>query len=172
MFGGARLDAGMFTSAMNEVLDRCDAPFRPMDPDMVGDGDIEITRFQNRNYCIAEGFRRFANESNAIGLMLRYRVQAEREYRRAIEDLDRLKALRDEMPNGPDVGIERENIDKATPKEICHWIEMTWPVPAEPHSGRAPKGSRARAAAGSLTKAAKGVCRFSLAHGLRPYSLP
>jgi len=29
MFGGARLDAGMFTSAMNEVLDRYDAPFSP-----------------------------------------------------------------------------------------------------------------------------------------------
>src|SRR5579883_3315580 len=102
MFRGARLDAGMFTSAMNDIVD-C--------------GDIEITRAQNRNYCIAEGFRRIAKESNAIGLMLRYRAQAEREYRRAVEDFDRLKALRDEMPNGPDVGVEPEIIDdKAEPK--------------------------------------------------------
>jgi hypothetical protein len=99
IFRGARLDAGMFTSAMNEVIDRTNNPVTPMDPDMVGDGDIEITRAQNRNYCIAEGFRRIAKESNAIGLMLRYRAQAEREYRRAVEDFDRLKLLRDEMPN-------------------------------------------------------------------------
>src|SRR5579885_3191079 len=122
----------MFTSALNEVLDRTNRPILPMDPDMVGDGDIEITRQQNRNYCIAEGFRRIAKESNAIGLMLRYRAQAEREYRRAVEDFDRLKALRDDMPNGPIVGAEPEIVsDKATPKEICHWINMTRPRPVE-----------------------------------------
>ena len=96
----------MFTSALNEVLDRTNNPILPMDPDMVGDGDIEITRAQNRNYCIAEGFRRIVKESNALGLMLRYRAQAEREYRRAVEDFDRLKALRHEMPNEPNVGLE------------------------------------------------------------------
>ena len=46
MFRGARLDAGMFTSALNDVLDRTNNPLIPMDPDMVGDGDIEITRAQ------------------------------------------------------------------------------------------------------------------------------
>jgi hypothetical protein len=122
IFRGARLDAGMFTSAMNEVLDRYSAPFRPMDPDMVGDGDIEITRQQNRNYCIAEGFRRIAKESNAIGLMLRYRAQAEREYRRAVEDFDRLKALRHEMPNEPNVGLEPED----QPEDIVPIEELNW----------------------------------------------
>src|SRR5579885_1691569 len=98
------------------------APTTPSSPwirDMVGDGDIEITRARNRNYCIGEGFRRIAKESNATGLLLRYRAQAEREYRRAVEDFDRLKALRaqpatragvvrvqaksHEMPNEPNV---------------------------------------------------------------------
>jgi hypothetical protein len=113
----------MFTSALNDVLDRTNNPLIPMDPDMVGDGDIEITRQQNRNYCIAEGFRRIAKESNAIGLMLRYRAQAEREYRRAVEDFDRLKALRHEMPNEPNVGLEQE------PEDIVPIEELNWELP-------------------------------------------
>jgi hypothetical protein len=137
IFRGGRLDAGMFTSALNEVLDRTNRPILPMDPDMVGDGDIEITRQQNRNYCIAEGFRRIAKESHAIGLMLRYRAQAEREYRRAIEDFDRLKALRaqpatragvvglqtksHEMPNEPNVGLEPPEPEDIQPIEELNW---------------------------------------------------
>ena len=129
----------MFTSAMNDVLDRTNNPLIPMDPDMVGDGDIEITRQQNRNYCIAEGFRRIAKESNAIGLMLRYRAQAEREYRRAVEDFDRLKSLRaqpatragvvcvqtksHEMPNEPNIGLEPE------PEDIVPIEELNWELP-------------------------------------------
>jgi hypothetical protein len=123
IFRGARLDAGMFTSALNDVLDRTNNPLIPMDPDMVGDGDIEITRQQNRNYCIAEGFRRIAKESNAIGLMLRYRAQAEREYRRAVEDFDRLKALRHEMPNEANVGLESE------PEDVVPIEELNWELP-------------------------------------------
>jgi hypothetical protein len=121
IFRGGRLDAGMFTSALNEVLDRTNRPILPMDPDMVGDGDIEITRQQNRNYCIAEGFRRIAKESNAIGLTLRYRAQAEREYRRAVEDFDRLKALRFEMPNEPNVGLEPPEPEDIQPIEELNW---------------------------------------------------
>src|SRR5579883_2445321 len=124
IFRGARLDAGMFTSAMNDVLDRTNNPIIPMDPDMVGDGDIEITRQQNRNYCIAEGFRRIAKESNCIGLMLCYRAQAEREYRRAVEDFDRLKALRHEMPNEPNVGL-----DEPEPEDVVPIEELNWELP-------------------------------------------
>jgi len=123
MFRAARLDAGMFTSAMNDVIDRTNNPIIPMDPDMVGDGDIEITRRQNRNYCIAEGFRRIAKESNCIGLMLRYRAQAEREYRRAVEDFDRLKALRHEMPNEPNTDVEPE------PEDIVPIEQLNWELP-------------------------------------------
>jgi hypothetical protein len=40
-----------------------------------------------------------ARESNSFSLLLRYQAQAERHYRRAIEEFDRLKALRQELPN-------------------------------------------------------------------------
>jgi hypothetical protein len=42
-----------------------------------------------------------ARESNSFSLLLRYQAQAERHYRRAIEEFDRLKALRAELPNEP-----------------------------------------------------------------------
>jgi hypothetical protein len=42
-----------------------------------------------------------ARESNSFGLLLRYQAQAERHYRRAIEEFDRLKALREELPIEP-----------------------------------------------------------------------
>jgi len=161
IFRGARLDAGMFTSAMNEVLDRYSAPFRPMDPDMVGDGDIEITRQQNRNYCIAEGFRRIAKESNMIGLTLRYRAQAEREYRRAIDDFDRLKALRaqpatragvvrvqtksHEMPNEPNVGVEPPEPEDIQPIEELNW-ELKYDRPQQPNEPTAPVPNEPNAA--------------------------
>jgi hypothetical protein len=103
-----------------------------MDPDMVGDGDIEITRQQNRNYCIAEGFRRIAKESNAIGLMLRYRAQAEREYRRAVEDFDRLKGLRHEMPNEANVGLEPQEPEDIVPIRELNWELARYPEQPNP----------------------------------------
>src|ERR1700744_4088018 len=53
---GARLEAGLFTSALDEVLDQRGDPIRPMSVDLAGDGDIEITRAQNRNFAAGEGF--------------------------------------------------------------------------------------------------------------------
>ena len=63
---------------------------------------VEITRAQNRNYALAEGFHRMARQpTNTWSLFLRYQAQAERHYRRAVEEFDRLKALRAELPNEP-----------------------------------------------------------------------
>jgi hypothetical protein len=94
----ARLEAGLFTTCMNDALDGHDHMFRPMNKELAGDGDIEITRAQNRNYCFADGFEVQARKSNIWSLFLRYQAQAERQYRRALEDFDRLKALRHEFP--------------------------------------------------------------------------
>ncbi len=118
---------------MNEALDRYEHPIKPMDEKLIGTGDVEICQAQNRNYCLAEGFRRMAKESNVWSVMLRYQAHAERMYRRAIEDFDRLKELRgertashpdcgskrsaDAMPNEPNIGTEPEQKEELPPLE-------------------------------------------------------
>ena len=97
----ARLEAGLFTTCLNEALESSGHPIFPMTQELVGDGDIEITRTQNRNYALAEGFHRLVRQASSWSLFLRYQAQAERLYRRAVEELERLKALRDELPNEP-----------------------------------------------------------------------
>jgi hypothetical protein len=140
MLRGARLEAGMFTAALDEVMDRSARPVIPMTPDIVGDGDIEITRAQNRNLGIAEGFRRMVRQSSdVLSLMLRYQAQSERMYRRAIEDFNRLKALRDEMPNEPNELLQPEQTDEVIPLEelnpdLKKWPEEDKPAPAPPPS--------------------------------------
>jgi hypothetical protein len=62
---------------------------------------IEIARAQNRNYCLADGFLRLVRQSNGWSIFLRYQAQAERQYRRALEEFDRLKSLRHVLPNEP-----------------------------------------------------------------------
>ncbi|HMD70888.1 MAG TPA: hypothetical protein VKF41_06065, partial [Bryobacteraceae bacterium] len=79
----ARLEAGLFTNCLNEALNVSnDEPFLPMNQDLAGDGDIEVTRAQNRNFLLAEGFHRVSRQSNSWSLFLRYQAQAERLYRR------------------------------------------------------------------------------------------
>jgi hypothetical protein len=132
MSRGARLEAGMFTAALDEMMDRSARPLVPMMPDLVGSGEIEITRAQNRNLGIAEGFRRMNHRSNDWALMLRYQAQAERMYRRAIEDFDRLKALRDEMPNEPNHLIQPEPADEVIPLEELNPDLRPLPEPDPP----------------------------------------
>jgi hypothetical protein len=69
MLRAARLESGLFTTCLNETVDQRDRPMVLMAPEML-DGDMEITRAQNRNYCLAEGFHSIARKSNAIGLFL------------------------------------------------------------------------------------------------------
>jgi hypothetical protein len=118
----ARLEAGLFTTCLNTVLDSCGQPFIPMSQELVGDGDIEVTRAQNRNYALAEGFERMTRTANTWSLFLRYQAQSERFYRRAVEDLERLQALRPNLPNEPisppvGRGHARPSVDTPAPHE-------------------------------------------------------
>jgi hypothetical protein len=94
----ARLESGLFTNCLNECLSSDGRPLIGISRHLVDD-DIRIVKAQNRNFLLAEGFQRFVNSSNSWSLFLRYQAQTERLYRRAIEDFDRLKALRHELPN-------------------------------------------------------------------------
>jgi hypothetical protein len=119
MLRGHRLESGMLTYAFDRTLTRQGVPFHGLDPDML-EGDIPVTRAQNRNYAVAEGLCDLIMRSrDPLSLLLRYQAQAEREYRRAIEDFERLKALRPEFPNEPIWQEEtEENHELATMDEL------------------------------------------------------
>src|SRR6201992_2161939 len=77
---GYRLESGLFTVALNCAIEDSGRAFRPMGEDMIGDGDIEITRAQNRNYAAGEGVRQMSTESDVWALLIRYQVNADRQY--------------------------------------------------------------------------------------------
>jgi hypothetical protein len=71
-----------------------DKPLVTLSQDMIATadkyGDIErvvITRAQNRNYGLGEGFHLFADRSDTWRLVLRYKAQTRGDYNRAKEDL-------------------------------------------------------------------------------------
>ena len=98
---GARLESGLFTTCLDEFFDNGGEPIRLLNTVIAGDGDIEVTRAQNRNYLLGDGFHRLNRQANSFSLLLCYQAQAERHYRRAMEEFDRLKALREELANEP-----------------------------------------------------------------------
>jgi hypothetical protein len=110
----SRLESGLFTACLDHALSGVD-PIVPMSPELAGDGDIEITRAQNRNLALAEGFQHVARQSNSWSLFLRYQAQAERHYRRAIEEFDRLKSQRAAMPNEPISALQTEENETPGP---------------------------------------------------------
>jgi hypothetical protein len=123
----ARLEAGTFTTCLNDVLNLRERPLMEMDPDMYGGG--EPGREQVKNYLLAEGFRRSVGKSNVIHLSMRYSAQSERLYRRAIADFDRIKALSGagrgaHDPCGPACALPE------TPSEPLS--DQTNPIPPEP----------------------------------------
>jgi hypothetical protein len=109
----SRLEAGLFTTCLDQALGSGGQPIHPMNQHMAGVGNSEITLGQEHNFAIAESFHRQTRKPHAWLLFLRYQAQAERNYRRAIQELDRLRALRpelekeeteetEEIPNEPD----------------------------------------------------------------------
>jgi hypothetical protein len=135
---GFRLESGLFTTALDYCLEGDGRTFRPMSENMVGHGDIEITRAQNRSFAAGEGLRIMVKESDVWSVLLRFQVNAERQYRRAVEDFERLKRMRPEMPNHPDVGTAPDVIDDIAPlREINPMIRLE-PDPCEPEPAAAP----------------------------------
>ena len=133
---GERLEAGIFTTALDYCLEPDGRTFRPMCLGLVGEGDIEITHSQNCNFAAGEGMRRMVIESEVWSVMLRYQTNADRLYRRAIEDFERLKRLRPEMPNHTNVGTAPDVIDDIA---ILHDINPR--IPLQPESSEAEPAS-------------------------------
>ena len=137
----ARLESGLLTSCLNEALDTSGQLFISMSQDLVGHGDIEITKAQNRNYALADGFQRMTSNkrSNTWPLFLRYKVQTEREYRRAIEDFERLKALRHELPNEAILEAQPEENETASTPSETNPSPPSVPHPASVNGAPSPK---------------------------------
>jgi len=91
--------------------------------------DIEICEAQNHNYLLGDGFYRLISHNNSFALLLRYQAQAERQYRRAIEEFERLKALREELPNEP-ILAEPETNETTSPSCETNPIPPANPTPA------------------------------------------
>jgi hypothetical protein len=104
----AALETGLHTEAMNEIIARDGVPKNLLSEDITY--DTNATQAQNLSLCLAIGFARVSRKSEAWRLFLRYQAQTERLYRRAIEDFERLKALRTEIPNEPIPEPEIEEI--------------------------------------------------------------
>src|SRR5271166_1074760 len=109
--------ASSFAVVRLDALDDYARPFCPMCPELVGGGDIEITRAQNRSFAVAQGFHHITEKSNGWALFLRYQAQSERQYRRAVEEFDRLKALRPQLPNVPEDDLRNEAISEVQAEE-------------------------------------------------------
>jgi len=104
----ASLEAGLHTEGMNETVRPGGLPEHRINAAL--DCDIPTTISQNRSLCLAVGFERVLQHSDVWKIFLRYQAQTERLYRRAVEEFERLKALRAELPNEPIADIEPEEI--------------------------------------------------------------
>ncbi|HEV2446005.1 MAG TPA: hypothetical protein VGS58_08790 [Candidatus Sulfopaludibacter sp.] len=129
IFRAARLESGLFTVCLNTALSRSDSPFIPMTEHLCG--DLHVTREQNRNYALASGFDQMARTPATFNLFLRYQAQAERLCRRAVEEFNRLKALRGNLPNEPISAHETKPNQPDTSNET-NPIETLVNLPAQP----------------------------------------
>ena len=123
----ARLEAGFLSNCLGESLDTR-GEFRPPSHSQVA-VEIETNQAQERNFRLADGFHRLITQSNSFALLLRYQAQAERQYRRAIEEFDRLKALREELRNEPN-SAETETTETTCPSCETNPIPSADPAPA------------------------------------------
>ena len=118
-----RLHSGMFTLCLNETISADDRPFKGISPHLV-DEDHQIVKQQNRSYLLADGFQRLTSRDNSFALMLRYRTQCERLYRRAIEDFERVKAqradLNHDLLNEPTAAAQPEDSATTCPSPETH----------------------------------------------------
>jgi hypothetical protein len=128
----ARLESGFLSNCLGESFDTNGQSRFPMNQKLTA--DIEICQAQNLNYLLGDGFYRLVSQNNGFALLLRYQAQAERHYRRAIQEFDRLKALREELRNEPN-SAETETNETTSPSCETNPIPPGAPAPPpDPHA--------------------------------------
>ena len=106
----------------------------PMDSPVMADFAANLDRIN----ALADGFHRLARKDNTFPLLLRYKVQTERLYRRAVEEFERLKKLRPELPNEPILEVQpEENEPVSAPTDEP--ISTPQPNPEPPVNPTAPE---------------------------------
>ena len=111
----SRLEAGLLTACLNQALGSDGEPIHPMNEHISGLGRSEITLGQEDNFSIAESFSRMTLKPHTFALFLRYQAQSERLHRRAIQEFDRLRALRSELEKEAIEAIEEPESNQPAP---------------------------------------------------------
>ena len=109
----AALEAGLCTLALNDVVSSIRSSETRLCDEILNGAEISLS--QSRAFFFAAGFQRVTGPRDSWKLFLRYQAQTERSYRRAVEEFERLKALRPELPNEP---IEDVASEPVAPEEI------------------------------------------------------
>ena len=137
LFRAAALESGLFSTCLNLSIGDENNPVALLHPDLTR--DLEVTQLQNRNILLAEGFQRMTDrKSPTWHIFLRYQAQCERHYRRAIEEFDRLKALRSELPNEPIFDSHPEENESLADPETNPFPDSEAPPGAAPAANPAP----------------------------------
>ena len=139
----SRLEAGLFTTCLDQALGSDGEPIHAMNEEMAGLGKGKITFGQGHNFAIAESFHRLTQRPHTWALFLRYQAQAERNYRRAIQEFERLRALRPELESEEIAEIPNEpNFPPQPEPNQPDPVPETNPIPAlvgqTPWSARVP----------------------------------
>jgi hypothetical protein len=113
LFRCAALEAGLHTVCLNEVFNITQTPDKILCDDFIR--GAQITTSQNRSFLLAIGFQHTVGKTESWKLFLRYQAQTERLFRRAVDEFERLKTLRDELPNEP---IDPLDPDPLAPEEV------------------------------------------------------
>ena len=99
----ARLESGLFMACLHRVQ-------------VTGHNqDSETLRPLNCNFRVAEGLHRMSTDSQAWSHFLRFQAQTQRHYRYAVEEFERLKALRGKMQNEPISASQPEQNQHTSP---------------------------------------------------------
>jgi hypothetical protein len=126
-----RIEAGFITLGLEEALEIPNNPGILKNPDLTN--GLKVTQGQNHGYWMAAGFCQL-NRKSDWQIFLRYQAQAERLYRRAIEDFERIRAFRGTLPeqNLPEQNLPEQNL----PEQNLRQPDVAKPEPksAEPHT--------------------------------------
>src|SRR5271165_6241594 len=114
-------EAGFFTNCLDKVMESPGKAFILDNPEITYGLDVKVG--QNRAYWLAFGFDLYTRQGKTVERLLRMQAQAERLYRRAVEDFERLFKLRGQLP--PEKYQDDE--PKVEPQPVENTAE---PVPA------------------------------------------